>query len=245
MEYTDNELDYAHMLELRTPHEEIEPEEGSPEQRPRKALGTIQLVGGATLAAAGVPFLVLPGPGTLMIAGGASLADKGYRNIKGEQRTEEEMAELKEARKQATDERSEQIKGFTTEKVIPASKKVASGTKKVAAGTAKAAVATAKVAKKGAQKAAPVVKKGAKATASAAKKGAQKAAPVVKKGAKATAAATKKGAQKAAEKAGPAVKRGAKAAGEAGVKAAAYGSVLAQESVTEIKKRIKKDQPQD
>ena len=42
-----------------------------------------RVAAGGALAAAGVPMLVLPGPGAVTIAGGAAIASKGHRNFTG------------------------------------------------------------------------------------------------------------------------------------------------------------------
>ena len=55
-------------------------DEGNPK---RKIKGAAQVAAGAALTAAGVPMLVLPGPGAAAIAGGAALISKGQRNYSG------------------------------------------------------------------------------------------------------------------------------------------------------------------
>ncbi|MGN0301437.1 MAG: hypothetical protein ACI4BI_00985 [Anaerotardibacter sp.] len=52
-----------------------------------KAKGVAQMAGGVALGAAGIPMLILPGPGAAAIAGGAALASKGHRNLTGRQAT--------------------------------------------------------------------------------------------------------------------------------------------------------------
>lgn len=49
----------------------------------QKAKGATQMAAGAVLTAAGVPMLILPGPGAAAIVGGAALASKGQRNFSG------------------------------------------------------------------------------------------------------------------------------------------------------------------
>ena len=53
------------------------------EKKPNVIAGTAKVAGGIALAAAGVPMLVLPGPGMLIIAGGVALAGKGLSDIMG------------------------------------------------------------------------------------------------------------------------------------------------------------------
>ena len=55
-------------------------DEGNPKH---KIKGAAQVAAGAALTAAGVPMLVLPGPGAAAIAGGAALISKGQRNYSG------------------------------------------------------------------------------------------------------------------------------------------------------------------
>lgn len=53
----------------------------------QRARGAAQMAGGAALAAAGVPMLVLPGPGAVAIVGGAAMASKGHRVMTGREAT--------------------------------------------------------------------------------------------------------------------------------------------------------------
>ena len=52
-----------------------------------RAKGAAQMAGGAALAAAGVPMLVLPGPGAVAIVGGVAMASKGHRTMTGREAT--------------------------------------------------------------------------------------------------------------------------------------------------------------
>ena len=54
---------------------------------PQRARGVAQMAGGAVLAAAGVPMLVLPGPGVVAIVGGAAMVSKGHRTMTGREAT--------------------------------------------------------------------------------------------------------------------------------------------------------------
>lgn len=49
----------------------------------RKAKGVAQVAAGSALTAAGIPMLVLPGPGVAAIVGGAALVSRGNRNYTG------------------------------------------------------------------------------------------------------------------------------------------------------------------
>ena len=53
----------------------------------QRARGAAQMAGGAALAVAGVPMLVLPGPGAVAIVGGAAMASKGHREMTGREAT--------------------------------------------------------------------------------------------------------------------------------------------------------------
>ena len=59
-------------------------DEGNPTH---KIKGAAQIAAGTALTAAGVPMLVLPGPGAVAIAGGAALISKGQRNCSGRSAT--------------------------------------------------------------------------------------------------------------------------------------------------------------
>lgn len=62
---------------------EVLPMEGDPVPAAQKVKGAAQMAAGGALAAAGVPMLILPGPGAAAIVGGAALASKGQRNFSG------------------------------------------------------------------------------------------------------------------------------------------------------------------
>ena len=53
----------------------------------QKVKGMAQMAAGAVVGAAGVPMLILPGPGAAAIAGGAALMSKGQRNFSGRKAT--------------------------------------------------------------------------------------------------------------------------------------------------------------
>ncbi len=53
-----------------------------------RAGGAAQMVAGGAIAAAGVPMLILPGPGVLAIAGGAAIAAKGAQTAFGKRSPE-------------------------------------------------------------------------------------------------------------------------------------------------------------
>lgn len=54
-----------------------------PTSQTQKIKGAAQMAAGGALAVAGVPLLILPGPGAVFIVGGVALASKGQRNFSG------------------------------------------------------------------------------------------------------------------------------------------------------------------
>ena len=91
--------------------EDIETVEVAPEDR---AKGVGQMVAGGVVAAAGVPMLILPGPGVAAIAGGAVLAAKGYQKATGK----EPPVDVEKAVYDTVD----QVKDFAENKAVPAAK---------------------------------------------------------------------------------------------------------------------------
>lgn len=57
--------------------------ENPPASQSQKIKGAAQMAAGGALALAGVPLLILPGPGAVFIVGGVALASKGQRNFSG------------------------------------------------------------------------------------------------------------------------------------------------------------------
>ena len=57
--------------------------ENPPASQSQKIKGAAQMAAGGALAVAGVPLLILPGPGAVFIVGGVALASKGQRNFSG------------------------------------------------------------------------------------------------------------------------------------------------------------------
>lgn len=57
--------------------------ENPPTSQSQKIKGAAQMAAGGALAVAGVPLLILPGPGAVFIVGGVALASKGQRNFSG------------------------------------------------------------------------------------------------------------------------------------------------------------------
>ena len=107
------------------------------QRRLRKAKGAAQMAAGGILAAAGVPMLVLPGPGAAAIVGGAALISKGNRNFTGRAATPAEES-LDNAAAKAAEVTKEAAKK-TGAKAANAAITAARAAKPVAIGTAKLA----------------------------------------------------------------------------------------------------------
>lgn len=106
-----------------------------------KVAGAVEMAAGAAIAAAGIPMMVLPGPGAAALLGGAALASKGQRRYSGREasRVEEKL-----------DAASAKAVEVAKVEGARAAKAVVRNAPKVAAATAKVAVGGAKLAGKGA-----------------------------------------------------------------------------------------------
>lgn len=106
-----------------------------------KVAGAVEMAAGVAIAAAGIPMMVLPGPGTAALLGGAALASKGQRRYSGREasRVEEKL-----------DAASAKAVEVAKVEGARAAKAVVRNAPKVAAATAKVAVGGAKLAGKGA-----------------------------------------------------------------------------------------------
>lgn len=116
-----------------------------------KVAGGIEMAAGAAIAAAGVPMMVLPGPGAAALLGGAALASKGQRRYSGRDAT-------------AIEEKLDRASAGAVE---VAKKEGAKAAKAAARNAPKVAAATARVAIKGGTAAAKVAAKGGVAVAKA------------------------------------------------------------------------------
>lgn len=69
-------------------------EEGEPDEvsKTDRAKGMAQMAAGTVITAAGIPMLVLPGPGVAAIVGGAALTLKGHRTMTGRKPNEFEQS---------------------------------------------------------------------------------------------------------------------------------------------------------
>lgn len=138
----------------------------------KKAKGAVQMAAGATLTAAGIPMLILPGPGAVAVVGGVTLLSKGHRNFSGRQAT---------AAEEKLDDIAGKLAETTKEQTKKAAKQAAAKAPEVAA---KAAAKAPEVAISVAQKAPGAAKQVASKTAEIAPQVAKKAvktAPVVAK----------------------------------------------------------------
>ncbi len=91
-----------------------------------KIKGAAQMAAGAALTTAGVPMLVLPGPGAAAIAGGAALISKGQRNYTGRVATplEEKLDDVAEKAAVAVKNSAKK----TAYKTVEAAKPIAANT---------------------------------------------------------------------------------------------------------------------
>ena len=139
----------------------------------QKAKGIAQMTAGSVLTAAGVPLLILPGPGVVAIAGGTALISKGDRNFTGrkavpiEEKLDEAAARGAEAARNAAGEAARNIAAGAAVVVPAAAEKVAQGAGAVARSAKPIARKAAHLAASGAVTAAHVgghlVRKGATA----------------------------------------------------------------------------------
>ena len=119
-------------------------ERGKVPSTAEKVAGGIEMAAGVAVAAAGVPMMVLPGPGAAALLGGAALASKGQRRYSGREAT---------AVEEKLDRASAKAAEVAKREGAKAAKAVARNAPKVAAATAKAAVKGGAVVAKAAAKA--------------------------------------------------------------------------------------------
>lgn len=135
-----------------------------------KIKGAAQIAAGTALTAAGVPMLVLPGPGAVAIAGGAALISKGQRNCSGRSATpfEEKLDDVAEKAAVAVKASAEQTAHKAAEEAPKVAKKVICEAPLVAGAAVRAAKPVVKgVAGAAAQVAKPVAKSAAGAAVAA------------------------------------------------------------------------------
>ena len=110
-------------------------ERGKVPSTAEKVAGGIEMAAGVAIAAAGVPMMVLPGPGAAALLGGAALASKGQRRYSGREAT---------AVEEKLDQASAKAAEMAKREGAKAAKAVARNAPKVAAATAKGGAAAAK-----------------------------------------------------------------------------------------------------
>ena len=150
----------------------------------KKAKGIAQVAAGSALTAAGIPMLVLPGPGVAAIVGGAALVSRGNRNYTGHTATPLEEG-LDEAASKAADLAANTAKrtaGKAGEKAKDAARKTGAIAREAAEMAATSAPEVAKGFARGATAAAHVA-------SGAAKRVAREAKPLLTSVKKATGAA--------------------------------------------------------
>lgn len=125
-------------------------ERGKVPSTAEKVAGGIEMAAGAAIAAAGVPMMVLPGPGAAALLGGAALASKGQRRYSGREAT---------AVEEKLDQASARAAEVAKREGAKAARAVAHNAPKVAAATAKAAVRGGAVVAKAAAKGGAAVAK--------------------------------------------------------------------------------------
>lgn len=141
----------------------------------QKVKGAAQMAAGAALGAAGIPMLILPGPGAFALVGGAALMSKGQRNFSGreatavEEKIDEAAAKLGDAAKEKTKQTAHKAAKKAPEVALEAAKKAPVVAKIV---VDEAPVIAKKVTKKTARVAGPVVKEASQSARKATKKAA-------------------------------------------------------------------------
>jgi len=149
----------------------VEPEYVVPEVLPMDDEGNpTHKIKGAAQIAAGVPMLVLPGPGAVAIAGGAALISKGQRNCSGRSATpfEEKLDDVAEKAAVAVKASAEKTAHKAAEEAPKAAKKVICEAPLVAGTAVRAAKPVVKgVAGAAAQAAKPLAKSAAGAAVAA------------------------------------------------------------------------------
>ena len=133
----------------------------------QKVKGAAQMAAGAVVAAAGVPMLILPGPGAMAIAGGAALASKGQRNFSGREAT---------ALEEKLDAAADKMATITKEKAEETAQKIATEAPVVAEKAARKVEAVTEGVTAAANEAAPAVMDTARKAGSLALDATEKAA---------------------------------------------------------------------
>lgn len=194
--------------------------ENPPASQSQKIKGAAQMAAGSALAIAGVPLLILPGPGAVFIVGGVALASKGQRNFSGRSASPLES------------------------KLDSAAAKMAQVTKDQAKQAAQNAAKEApRVAKNAAQQIPVVTKKAAEAAPVVAKKIADNAPVVAKKVADSAPVVAEKVAQHAPEAANKVV-QGAGIVANTAIKAAPIVAEKVAQNAPKVAEKVAKTTPE-
>lgn len=132
--------------------------ENPPASQSQKIKGAAQMAAGGALAVAGVPLLILPGPGAVFIVGGVALASKGQRNFSGRSASPLE-SKLDSAAAKMAQVAKDQAKQAAQNAAKEAPRVAKNAAQQIPVVTKKAAEAAPVVAKKIADNAPVVVKK--------------------------------------------------------------------------------------
>lgn len=151
--------------------------ENPPASQSQKIKGAAQMAAGGALAVAGVPLLILPGPGAVFIVGGVALASKGQRNFSGRSASPLE-SKLDSAAAKMAQVAKDQAKQAAQNAAKEAPRVAKNAAQQIPVVTKKAAEAAPVVAKKIADNA-PVVAKKVADTAPVVAKKVMDSAPVV------------------------------------------------------------------
>ena len=154
--------------------------ENPPASQSQKIKGAAQMAAGGALAVAGVPLLILPGPGAVFIVGGVALASKGQRNFSGRSASPLE-SKLDSAAAKMAQVAKDQAKQAAQNAAKEAPRVAKNAAQQIPVVTKKAAEAAPVVAKKIADNAPVVAKKVADTAPVVAKKVADTAPVVAKK----------------------------------------------------------------
>lgn len=194
--------------------------ENPPASQSQKIKGAAQMAAGGALAVAGVPLLILPGPGAVFIVGGVALASKGQRNFSGRSASPLES------------------------KLDSAAAKMAQVAKDQAKQAAQnAAKETPRVAKNAAQQIPVVTKKAAEAAPVVAKKIVDNAPVVAKKIADSAPVVAEKVAQHAPEAANKVV-QGAGVVANTAIKAAPIVAEKVAQNAPKVAEKVAKTTPE-
>lgn len=125
--------------------EEPAPAPQDDEADAKKAKGAKQMAAGAAVTAAGIPMLILPGPGIAAVAGGVALMGAGYQNMTGKEIIDEETRNdpvFKQGEEWGR-EWGERVREYAEEDLAPAAKEMAAEAMEAASAAGKGVKAVA------------------------------------------------------------------------------------------------------